>query len=223
MSWTRKDIARRAAAELNDGDYVNLGIGIPTLVPDYLEDGRHVFVHSENGLLGVGTYPTEQEYDPDVINAAKETVSAQPGAAFFDSALSFAMIRGGHIDVALLGAMEVSQHGDLANWAVPGKLVKGIGGAMDLIAGAKRVIVLTQHVSKDATSKLVRECSLPLTGRAAVSRVITDLAVIDVNESGFVVVELADGVDAETVTRKTDAPLTFAPGLGIDEFSPRQK
>ncbi len=215
MSWNRHDIARRAAAELTRGDYVNLGIGIPTLVPNYLDDSQGIFVHAENGLLGVGTYPTEADYDPDIINAAKETVSARSGASFFDSALSFAMIRGGHIDVALLGAMQVSQLGDLANWAVPGKLVKGIGGAMDLVIGAKRVIVLTQHVAKDGSPKLVEQCSLPLTGAGAVSRVITDLAVIDITDSGFRVVELAPGVDPDTVTNSTGAPVTFAPELAV--------
>jgi 3-oxoacid CoA-transferase subunit B len=210
VSWSRRDIARRAARELSDGDYVNLGIGIPTLVPEFLPAGTDVVVHAENGILGVGTYPTLTEYDADIINAAKETVAVRPGGSFFDSSASFAMIRGGHIDVAILGAMEVSHQGDLANWAVPGSLIKGMGGAMDLVAGAGRVIVLMQHTSRDGTPKLVRECSLPLTGRRAVGRIITDLAVIDVGDAEFVVRELAPGVDEETVIARTGGSLRFA-------------
>lgn len=210
MSWTRHDIAKRAAADLRDGQYVNLGIGIPTLVPDYLPADCDVVVHAENGILGVGTYPEEQHLDPDVINAAKETVSVRAGGAFFDSATSFAMIRGGHIDVAILGAMQVSQHGDLASWAIPGQTVKGMGGAMDLVTGARRVVVLMQHTAGNGAPKLVAECTMPLTGRAVVDRVITDLAVIDIVDGRLTVVELASGVDHETVVERTGAELTFA-------------
>ncbi|MDT0139663.1 MULTISPECIES: CoA transferase subunit B [Comamonadaceae] len=209
MAWTHEQMAARAAKELHDGDYVNLGIGLPTKVVDHVPEGMEVWLQSENGLIGIGPPPFEDEIDPDLIDAAKQTITMAPGASICSSAMSFAMIRGGHMDLTILGGMQVSERGDLANWMIPGKMVKGMGGAMDLVGGARRVIVLMEHVARDGALKVLKACSLPLTGQRVVNQIITDLAVFDVTDGGLVVKELAPGVSRDDLQAKTEPQLTF--------------